>query len=200
VDPSNPGEDVMPGTLEAADIDERLVERFKRGDEAAFEELVHRHRERIYRAAWRVAGDHAEADDLAQESFLRAYRSLSGFRGESRFLTWMMRILMNLALSRRGSRRFTVPLEEARHVGMGEGAGESALRRQVREAVGRLPSRQRQVLLLKVYEQMKFTEVAEAMGISVGTAKATFFQAVRGLRKRLGVRPGGECPEEEVGA
>src|SRR5580765_1475488 len=175
----------MPGNLGPADTDERLVERFKRGDESAFEELVRRHRERVYRAAWRVAGDHAEADDLAQESFLRAYRSLAGFRGESRFLTWMMRILMNLALSRRGSRRATVPLEEAGHAGTEEGAGESALRRQVREAVERLPPRQRQVLVLKVYEGMKFTEVAEVMEISVGTAKATFFQAVRGLRRRL---------------
>ena len=191
----------MPGTLGAADTDERLVERFKRGDESAFDELVHRHRERIYRAAWRVAGNHAEADDLAQESFLRAYRSLSGFRGESRFLTWMMRILMNVAWSRRAAgRRVTVPLEEARHVGAGEGAGESALRRQVREAVEKLPPRQRQVLVLKVYEGMKFTEVAETMEISVGTAKATFFQAVRGLRRRLAVPPGGECREEEVGA
>ena len=190
----------MPGTLEAADSDERLVERFKRGDESAFEELVHRHRERIYRAAWRVAGNHAEADDLAQESFLRANRSLSGFRGESRFLTWMMRILMNVALSRRAGRRMMVPLEEARHVGAGEGAGESALRRQVRDAVERLPPRQRQVLVLKVYEGMKFTEVADTMEISVGTAKATFFQAVRGLRRRLAVPAGGECREEEVGA
>lgn len=191
----------MPGTLGAADTDERLVERFKRGDESAFEELVHRHRERIYRAAWRVAGNHAEADDLAQESFLRAYRSLSGFRGEARFLTWMMRILMNVALSRRAAgRRVMVPLEEARHVDAGAGAGESALRRQVREAVERLPPRQRQVLVLKVYEGMKFTEVAETMEISVGTAKATFFQAVRGLRRRLAVPPGGECREEGVGA
>jgi RNA polymerase sigma-70 factor (ECF subfamily) len=189
----------MPGTLEAADSDERLVERFKRGDEAAFEELVHRHRERVYRAAWRVAGDHAEADDLAQESFLRAYRSLPGFRGESRFLTWMMRILMNLALSRRGRHRATVPLEEAGHAGTEEGPGESALRRQVRDAVEKLPPRQRQALVLKVYEGMKFTEVAETMEISVGTAKATFFQAVRGLRKRLVERPGAGCREEEVG-
>ena len=188
----------MPGTLEAADTDERLVERFRGGDESAFEELVHRHRERIYRAAWRVAGDHAEADDLAQESFVRAYRSLAGFRGESRFLTWMLRIVMNLALTRRGSRRPTVPLEEARHVGTGEVAGSTALRGQVREAVARLPPRQRQVLVLKVYEGMKFTEVAEVMEISVGTAKATFFQAVRGLRKRLAIRDAGPCREEEV--
>jgi RNA polymerase sigma-70 factor (ECF subfamily) len=190
----------MPGTLAPADTDERLVERFKRGDESAFEELVRRHRERVYRAAWRVAGDHAEADDLAQESFLRAYRSLSGFRGESRFLTWMMRIVMNLALSRRGSRSPTVPLEEARHVGAGESAGDAALRRQVRQAVATLPPRQRQVLVLKVYEGMKFREVADVMEISVGTAKATFFQAVRGLRKRLAIEPVEGCREEEVGA
>jgi RNA polymerase sigma-70 factor (ECF subfamily) len=180
------------------------VERFQRGDESAFEELVRRHRERIYRAAWRVARDHADADDLAQESFLRAYRALHGFRGESRFLTWMMRIVMNLALSHRAGRRPTVPLDEARHVGAAEGpgagAGGHALRAEVRKVVRTLPPRQRQVLVLKVYEGMKFSEVAEVMEISVGTAKATFFQAVRGLRRRLAIGGAAAVREEEVGA
>lgn len=73
------------------------------------------------------------------------------------------------------------------------------LRGQVRQAVQCLPPRQRQVLILKIYEGLKFVEIAAAAGMSVGTAKATFFQAVRRLRQRLGVRPDPQPIEEEVG-
>jgi RNA polymerase sigma-70 factor (ECF subfamily) len=186
----------MPETSEAMTSDEDLVDRFQQGDEIAFDDLVRRHRAMVYRAAWRLTGSHAEADDLAQEAFLRAYRALGGFRRESRFGTWMVRIVMNLALTWRQTRRPSVPVESVRGLeGGGTPADQSVLRSEVREAVDRLPRRQRQVLLLKVYEGLKFVEIAEVAGMSVGTAKATFFQAVRGLRGRLGLEPppaGGE--------
>ncbi len=174
-----------PGRPEA---DESLVARFQGGDASAFDDLVLRHREAVYRLAYRLVGRHAEADDLCQDAFLRAYRGLRGFRGDARFSTWLTRIVMNLALNaRRGSaRRAAVPLEEAadRPAAAGDGL-RSALRREVRRAVGTLPPRQRQVLVLKVYEGLKFAEIAALAGMTVGTAKATFFQAVRGLRRRL---------------
>jgi RNA polymerase sigma-70 factor (ECF subfamily) len=141
----------------------------------------------VYRVARRMSGSHEEADDLSQEAFLRAYRSLPRFRGESMFRTWVVRIVLNLALNRRPRHRSPVPLEQ---VGPGLASApeafEATLRDQVRRAVLTLPPRQRQVLLLKAYEGLKFVEIAEMAGMSVGTAKATFFQAVRGLRGRLG--------------
>lgn len=190
----------MPETLDRSPDDEDLVRAFQGGDEASFDTLVRRHREVVYRVAWRLTGSHAEADDLAQEAFLRAYRSLGGFRGESTFRTWIVRIVINLALTSRQSRRSSVPVEDvpSLHVG-GPGADHAVLRAEIRAAVDRLPRRQRQVLCLKVYEGMKFVEIAAAAGMSVGTAKATFFQAVRGLRARLGI----DIPErgrEGVGA
>jgi RNA polymerase sigma-70 factor (ECF subfamily) len=190
----------MPETSEATASDEDLVTRFQQGDEVAFDDLVRRHRTTVYRAAWRLTGNHAEADDLAQEAFLRAYRALGGFRRESLFATWMVRIVMNLALTWRRARRPTVPVDRVRGLESGGApADRSVLRSEVREAVDRLPRRQRQVLLLKVYAGLKFAEIAEVAGMSVGTAKATFFHAVRGLRGRLGVDkpPAGG---EEVGA
>lgn len=186
----------MPETPEAADTDARLVERFRSGDERAFDELVHRHRQAVYRVAWRLTGNHADADDLAQEAFVRACRSLAGFRGESQFRTWMVRIVMNLAFSKRSGHRPFVPLTEATGVPATGGAPEATLRGQVRRAVGSLPPRQRQVLVLKVYEGLKFIEIAGLTGISVGTAKATFFQAVRGLQARLGLPPGDRRGDE----
>jgi len=175
--------------------DERLVARFLQGDESAFDELVVRHRQGVYRLAYRLLGSHEDADDVAQEAFLRAYRGLRGFRGEATFRTWLTRIAINLALGARRGRTPSVPLEavpERRHDANGP---DTALKQQVRRAVGGLPRRQRQVLVLKVYEGMKFTEIAQVAGMSIGTAKATFFQAVRNLRSRLAPPAGAEGGE-----
>ncbi len=179
--------EASPRTAESpTEIDERLVARFRKGEAAAFDALVVRHRAGIYRLAYRLLGTHEDADDLAQEAFLRAYRSLARFRGESSFRTWMTRILINLAINARRSRRPTAPLDEAVTATSSAAEGtEATLRSQVRHAVGQLPRRQRQILMLKVYGEMKFSEVASAAGISIGTAKATFFQAVQALRGRL---------------
>jgi RNA polymerase sigma-70 factor (ECF subfamily) len=182
--------EAAPETVEApTETDEQLVARFRAGEEAAFDALVVRHRAATYRLAYRLTGRDEGADDLAQEAFLRAYRGLHRFRGESKFRTWMTRILMNLAITARRGRWLTEPLEEAagRTPASQEGP-EITLRHQVRRAVGSLPRRQRQILMLKVYEEMKFVEIADVAGISVGTAKATFFQAVQALRRRLLVR------------
>ncbi len=166
--------------------DEELVARFKAGNEASFDALVVRHRASAYRLAYRLMGRHEDADDLAQEAFLRAYRSLHRFRGESRFRTWLTRILVNLAINARHRRREAVPFTETdAAAGRPAEAVAMTLRGQVRRAIETLPRRQRQILMLKVYEEMKFSEIASVAGISIGTAKATFFQAVRALRGRL---------------
>lgn len=171
--------------------DQELVRRFQSGDEDAFDRLVELHRRDVYRLAFRLLGSHADADDLAQEAFLRVYRSLARFRGDSTFRTWVTRIVLNLATDRRrelASHRQS-SLEEltpSQHpVGRGEPAG--FLREEVlRKAVGRLPKRQRETLILRIFQQMKFHEIATVMGCTVGTAKANFFHAIRGLRQRLG--------------
>ena len=162
-----------------------LVRRFQAGDAEAFDELVLRHRRGVYQIAYRLCGNHADADDLSQEAFLRAYRGLRRFRGEAMFRTWLTRIVLNLAVNFRTARRATLSLEEAAGAEGGRGALEAALRGQVRRAIGALAPRQRQVLMLKVYGGLKFVEIARAAGMSVGTAKATFFQAVQRLRHRL---------------
>ncbi len=182
------------------DSDETLVSRFQRGDASAFDELVTRHRRAVYRLAYRLLGSHEDADDVSQEAFLRAYRGLGRFRGESSFRTWVVRIVLNLARSARRSRRVFLPFEHAGELLQPGDPQEASLRQQVRRAVERLPFRQRQVLVLKVYEGMKFVEIAQAARMSVGTAKATFFQAVRNLRKRLGAPTARPQAQEDAGA
>ena len=90
--------------LAAPASDEALVSRAAAGDEAAFEELVRRHQERVYRLACRLTGDDADAADVLQETFLQVFRHLGEFRGEARFTTWLFRVVTNAALMRRRTR------------------------------------------------------------------------------------------------
>src|SRR5467141_2642418 len=101
--------EAAPGRPES---DAQLVARFQGGDESAYDTLVLRHRAAVYRLAFRLVGRHAEADDVAQEAFLRAYRGLGRFRGEAAFGTWLTRIAVNLALNARRIRGPLVPIEQ----------------------------------------------------------------------------------------
>ena len=168
-----------------------LVRLFQSGNEQAFDLLVEAHRRDVYRLAYRLLGNHADADDLAQEVFLRIYRSLGRFRGEASLRTWITRITLNLVTDRRrelGIRRQTSleALSAADHPA--EAGKESRVLEEeiLRKAVGRLPKRQRETLILRVFQEMKFHEIAAVMGCTVGTAKANFFHALRGLRQRVG--------------
>lgn len=170
--------------------DLELVRRFQAGEDRAFDLLVEAHRRDVYRLAYRLLGNHADADDLAQDAFLRAYRALPRFRADATFRTWLTRIVLNLAADRRRERGGMKPvaLEDlppgeqptvpARASGV---LGDAALHR----AVGQLPPRQRETLILRVFQDMRFHEIAKVMGCTVGTAKANFFHALRGLRERV---------------
>jgi RNA polymerase sigma-70 factor (ECF subfamily) len=204
--PTGPGR--VTGPEEPSDTD--LVARARAGDLRAFDLLVTRHRRAAYRVAWRMTGRHQEADDLSQEAFLRAWKGLRAFRGEASFATWLTRIVVNLGATGRPGRRAWAPIETALvdPADPGLPAPDRVLRDEVRSAVGRLPPRQREVLVLKVYEGWTFAEIGRALGIAIGTAKATFFQAVTGLRGRLSIaagpaaarpsRPGTAGPRMEV--
>lgn len=168
-----------------------LVRAAAAGSPEAFDLLVERHRRQVYQVCYRYAGNHEDANDLAQEVFIRAYRGLGSFRGESAFSTWLYRVAVNVCLNERARGRPRLEaLEVARQVGSGDppvdeqvAATERAA--QVRAAVARLPARQRLTVLLRVYEGLTHEEIARVLGTSVGTVKANFFHAVRNLRRYL---------------
>ncbi len=167
--------------------DEELVEACRAGDSDAFDSLVERHMRRVYAMAYRLTGSHDDADDLAQETFIRAHRGLPRFRGKARFQTWLTRILLNLA---RNPRRVHLSLKEwAEPVQEGAEGLDLVLaeerRQQVRRAVAGLPEKQRQTLLLRLFEGLRYREIASVLGITTGTAKANFFHALRGVARRL---------------
>ena len=167
--------------------DKELIRAWRAGQADAFDRLVERHMKRIYALAFRLTGSHDEADDLAQEAFIRAHKGLRRFRGDAKFGTWLTRILLNLA---RNPRRVHLPLTTAPEPATsGQGALigllDSERHKRVRHAVAALPEKQRQTLMLRLYEGLRFREIAGVLGTTTGTAKANFFHAVRGVARRL---------------
>lgn len=179
--------------LEALD-DAALVSAARDGRRAAFDVLVERHQRSVYHLCYRFAGHHEDAADLTQDVFLRAFRALSGFRGDAAVSTWLYRIAVNLCLNRRSARRDrTVPIEavsEPRAPGMDAAAALIAGERsaEVRAAVALLPDRQRATLVLRVYQGKSHKEIAAILGTTEGAAKANLFHALTSLKKRLGGR------------
>ncbi len=175
--------------LESREADRESVEACQRGEREAFGSLVERHQRTVYRLCYRFVNDHHDASDLAQEVFLRAYRGIGRFRADSSFSTWLYRIAVNVCLSFRATRR-PEPRELLGDVpdtttGVLASLEAEERSRRVREAVGRLPEKQRATLILKVYQELTHEEVARTLGTSIGTAKASLFHALANLRKLL---------------
>ena len=174
----------------------------RRGEREAFGPLVERHQREIYRLCYRFTGNHHDASDLAQETFLRAYRAIGRFRGESGFSTWLYRIAVNTCLNFRAGGRpeFNRVSEDLPDGAAGPLASLEAEERAryVRQAVLRLPAKQRATLILKLYHELTHEEVARILGTSVGTVKANLFHALGNLRKLLtdagSLCPGGRAP------
>ena len=179
-----------------ADLDERsLVEACLAQRAGAFDLIVERHRRAVYHLCYRFVGNHADASDLSQDVFLRAYRGLRGFRGQSTLATWLHRIGVNVCLNRVGAKttlgKLTEPMDERQFVDVGaESPPERMLRDErgarVRAAIAQLPRKQRATLILRTYHEMSHQEIADVLGSSVGAVKANFFHALGNLKKRLG--------------
>lgn len=157
----------------------------------AFDLIVERHRRQLYQLCYRFVGNHEDASDLTQDAFLRAYRGLRNFKGQSSLSTWLHRIGVNVCLNRVAVKVPVIePIEARQHVDVrSESASDRVLRDeravQVRAAVARLPPKQRAALVLRVYRDMSHQEIAAALGSSVGSVKANVFHAVRNLRRLL---------------
>jgi RNA polymerase sigma-70 factor (ECF subfamily) len=188
--------------------DEELVEACQAGEACAFDILVARWEDRIRGAAFRFLGSEEEARDVAQEAFLKAYRALDGFKREARFSSWLYQIATNLCRDRlrRRRTRATVSLEALEEAGpvMVEtrpGAHERLLERDLAQAVRRaihaLPEEQREVVILKEYQELTFLEIAQALDVPVSTVKTRLYRGLGQLRLRLereGVRGAAPVP------
>ena len=185
--------EAAPAAADLATLDDRaLVQACLAGRREAFDELVVRHRRAVYRLCYRFVGNHEDATDLAQEAFLRAYRALRTFKGDSAIGTWLHRIAVNLSLNAVAGRARRAETNEERAAPVASDpdamsrllSGERAI--QVRAAIARLPPKQRATLVLRVYQEMPHQEIADLLGSSVGAVKANFFHAMGNLTRLLG--------------
>ena len=178
--------------------DEELVTRSIGGDADSFNQLVLRWERPIYALAYRVIGREEDARDVCQETFLRAFRALNGFRGQAKFSSWLYRIALNLCRDWiRRQRRAPVSqlpedadaIEMASETGPVESIEDLVARRElsaiVEEAMSELSEEQRTAIILKEYHGMTFQEIADMQGCPLSTVKTRLYQGLSLLRRRL---------------
>ncbi len=184
--------DVIPARLiqdERRSEEWALVSRAREGDLAAFEALYRQHVRRIYALCLRLSGNSALAEELTQEAFVRAWKKLAQFRGESAFSTWLHPLAVNVALAERRSRRtreahtFLTDDVAAHERPASDADPEGSL--DIERAVASLPAGARAVFVLHDVEGYRHDEIAGMTGVTVGTSKAQLHRARRLLRERL---------------
>lgn len=165
-----------------------LLERFARGDPEAFEDLFRQFQGRVFAWIVRIVRDRGVAEDLTIETFWRIYRARLRFRPDGNFSAWAHRIATNLALNhlrrRHSHLEVTLP-DDLAQPGSSEVSVQQETGEQIRRAVLTLPARLQVVVMLAMVEERPYQEIADALGIAVGTVKSRVFRAVRILRKRL---------------
>lgn len=180
--------------------DEALVRASQKGDTQAFEELVARHRDKIYARAYTIMRSEEEAIDLSQEAWVKGWQKLGQFHGESSFGTWMTRIVINLCLDqlRRLKRQRAESIEAIAEESGGierqmpimtvnptAGLERTELRQRIDKALGQLSYEHRTVLVLHEFDELEYKEIARVMGCSIGTVMSRLFYARRRLAALL---------------
>jgi len=186
----------VPASPPGPPTDEQLLLRHAAGDRHALDELFRRHREPAYRVAFRLLGQEADALDAVQEAFVKVMLHLDGFERRSSFKTWLLRVVTNAALdfARKRSRRGTLPDNDEGEIDPGvmvqddptRGLENADLRKALDKALAELPDVQRQTLILHVEGDLSYKEVAEVLGISIGTVMSRLFYARQRLKAALG--------------
>jgi len=191
----------LPATEAPGTNDMELVSQARRGDMAAYDELVKRYQERIYATMYHMTSNHEDANDLAQESFIKAYQALKSFKGDSSFYTWIYRIAVNKAINFIKQRRNRVNMSlndlDAQaendpdlvalisHKTPRRDAGLTELQEKLNAAILKLSEQHRAVVVLHDIQGLPHEEIADAMGCNVGTVRSRLFYARQQLQGLL---------------
>ncbi|UCH64185.1 MAG: sigma-70 family RNA polymerase sigma factor [Fidelibacterota bacterium] len=182
--------------------EQRLVHRFREGDAAAFRELVERCQEPVFQLAIELTGDWDDADDLSQQVFIKAYRALPNFRGETKIMSWLYRIMVNTHIDNARKNRAlgwrinpSSPDEDQSqaepyitHTADDNPETRTAshyMQDHINRALETLAPRQRSVFVLRHYHDLSLKEIARILGLSVGTVKSQLFRAIQRMQKEL---------------
>ncbi len=174
------------------DSDLELVEKFQKGEQQAFNQLVLRYQKKIYDLVYRMIRNNQDALDLAQEVFVKAYHNLKGFKKESAFYTWLYRIALNLSLNhtRQNKLRQMVSFFELgdslpAQNNPAQELEQNQISSAIDQAILTLPKKQRSVFVLRYYDQLPYKQISDLLGKTEGSLKASYFQAVKKLQKKL---------------
>ena len=194
-----------PGRTDGgSDNDRTLIRDFLSGNRSAFDRLLLRHKDRVFSLCYRFLGDYQEAEDSAQDAFVKVYTSLKRFRFESSFSTWLYRIVFNTCMNKLNSLKYrfakgSVSLKDLEN--RREGAQEREIRDDgptpamelerkermelIQEAINSLPPRQKVAVILRDIQGLSYEEIADITGWNIGTIKSRIARARLGLRDRL---------------
>jgi RNA polymerase sigma-70 factor (ECF subfamily) len=173
--------------------DLELVQEVRNGRRQAFTELMRRYQQRVYWVTRRIVGNHADADDVAQETFVKAYLALGDFRGDSGFFTWLYRIAVNLSLNALRKRQVVNYLQESALLSKflpadsdpSRDVEEQQLDSILQKAIATLPEKQRAVFVLRYYEELSYEEIGRILKTSIGGLKANYFHALKKVQEYL---------------
>lgn len=176
--------------MAGSEVESKLIEQSRSGDTEAYAALVDQHQIMIRAVTFRMTGSPDDAEELAQDAFLRAYQQLGSFNGEAKFSTWLCKIAINLSLDwrRRESRREAVHTQWAAGALEGNNSKDGfpdELSRHVQAALDRLPAKQRAAIVLTVYENQSHAEAAKTLGCTEATISWRVFAARQKLKKLL---------------
>ena len=175
------------------DPDQGLVAQASAGDKAAFGKLVEKHYEMVYAVTYGVVGNREEALDVTQDVFIKVFRQIGDFRGQSKFKTWLYRISINSAIDACRRRRPEGPIEEgalfeSKIPGPREEASREETRKLVEKALESLNPEHRAVLVLREWQELSYEEIAEALQIEMGTVMSRLFYARKRLAEIIGLK------------
>jgi RNA polymerase sigma-70 factor, ECF subfamily len=188
----------LAGKFEEHDEDVRLMGLIRDGDTAAFEQLVERHQMLVIGTVARMLGSNSDVDDIAQQVFIRVWKSAGRYVPRAKFTTWLLKITRNLVFNelRRSKRRAHIPIQmdpDAEEIPLKDegtqapdaAALEKELQEAIDRAIARLPETQRMAVILRRYEDMSYEQISDVLDISVPAVKSVLFRARTELRERL---------------
>ena len=184
------------GQKQFGENDDQLIQKVQEGDNYAFDLLVKRYQRKIYFLAYRMVKNHDNADDIAQDTFIHAYSAIKSFKEGYSFYTWLYRICMNLSINFLKRQKFMIPesqfeeeanpLEkEATRMDPADHLASKELEIKIDRALNSLPPKFKAVLILRIYEDLSYEEIAQTLNISTGTVMSRLFRARERMQKML---------------